>query len=66
MILLFRVQYTNLYKVVDMVLDLRAKAKADKDWATSDQIREEWLWWVDDVLYVLMALDEVGIVAYMV
>jgi cysteinyl-tRNA synthetase len=28
-------------KVVDMVLDLRAKAKADKDWATSDRIRNE-------------------------
>lgn len=27
-------------KVVDMVLELRAKAKADKDWATSDKIRE--------------------------
>jgi cysteinyl-tRNA synthetase len=27
-------------KVVDMVLDLRAKAKANKDWATSDQIRD--------------------------
>ena len=27
-------------KVVDMVLDLRAKAKADKDWATSDKIRD--------------------------
>ena len=27
-------------KVVDMVLELRAKAKADKDWATSDQIRD--------------------------
>ncbi len=26
--------------VVDMVLSLRAKAKADKDWATSDQIRD--------------------------
>ncbi len=26
--------------VVDMVLELRAKAKADKDWATSDQIRD--------------------------
>ncbi|MCD8297743.1 MAG: cysteine--tRNA ligase [Prevotella sp.] len=26
-------------KVVDMVLALRAKAKAEKDWATSDQIR---------------------------
>ncbi len=24
-----------------MVLDLRAKAKADKDWATSDRIRDE-------------------------
>ena len=28
-------------KVVDMVLQLRAKAKADKDWATSDKIRDE-------------------------
>ena len=28
-------------KVVDMVLSLRAKAKANKDWATSDQIRDE-------------------------
>lgn len=28
-------------KVVDMVLKLRAKAKANKDWATSDHIREE-------------------------
>ena len=28
-------------KVVDMVLDLRAKAKAEKDWATSDRIRDE-------------------------
>lgn len=28
-------------KVVDMVLALRAKAKADKDWATSDRIRNE-------------------------
>jgi cysteinyl-tRNA synthetase len=27
--------------VVDMVLELRAKAKADKDWATSDKIRDE-------------------------
>ena len=27
-------------KVVDMVLDLRAKAKTDKDWATSDKIRD--------------------------
>ena len=25
----------------DMVLELRAKAKADKDWATSDKIRDE-------------------------
>jgi len=28
-------------KVVDMVLDLRARAKANKDWATSDHIRNE-------------------------
>ena len=28
-------------KVVDMVLELRAKAKADKDWTTSDKIRDE-------------------------
>ena len=28
-------------KVMDMVLELRAKAKADKDWATSDRIRDE-------------------------
>lgn len=28
-------------KVVDMVLDLRAKAKAAKDWATSDHIRDK-------------------------
>ena len=27
-------------KVVDMVLDLRAKARAAKDWATCDQIRD--------------------------
>ena len=27
-------------KVVDMVLDLRSKAKANKDWAVSDQIRD--------------------------
>ena len=26
---------------MDMVLDLRAKAKAAKDWATSDKIRDE-------------------------
>ncbi len=28
-------------KVVDMVLELRAKAKANKDWATSDLIRDQ-------------------------
>lgn len=28
-------------KVVDMVLELRAKAKENKDWATSDKIRDE-------------------------
>jgi len=28
-------------KVVDMVLALRAKAKANKDWTTSDQIRDD-------------------------
>ena len=28
-------------KVMEMVLDLRAKAKAAKDWATSDKIRDE-------------------------
>ena len=28
-------------RVVDMVLELRAKAKAAKDWATSDRIRDE-------------------------
>lgn len=28
-------------KVVDMVLDLRAQAKAAKDWATSDRIRDD-------------------------
>ena len=27
-------------RVMDMVLDLRSKAKAAKDWATSDQIRD--------------------------
>ena len=27
-------------KVVDMVMELRAKAKAEKDWATSDRIRD--------------------------
>jgi cysteinyl-tRNA synthetase len=29
-----------LDKVMKMVLDIRAKAKADKDWATSDKIRD--------------------------
>jgi len=28
-------------KVVDMVLELRAKARADKDWATCDKIRDQ-------------------------
>ncbi len=28
-------------KVVQMVLDLRAKARAEKDWATCDKIRDE-------------------------
>jgi cysteinyl-tRNA synthetase len=28
------------FVVVDMVLQLRTKAKTDKDWATSDQIRD--------------------------
>ena len=28
-------------KVVDMVLELRAQAKKNKDWATSDKIRDE-------------------------
>jgi cysteinyl-tRNA synthetase len=28
-------------KVVDMVLELRAKARAAKDWATCDKIRDE-------------------------
>ena len=30
-----------LDKVMKMVLDIRAKAKADKDWATSDKIRDD-------------------------
>jgi len=30
-----------LDKVMQMVLDIRAKAKADKDWATSDKIRDD-------------------------
>ena len=38
----FNVQREEAFgKVVDMVLELRAKAKAAKDWATSDQIRNE-------------------------
>jgi cysteinyl-tRNA synthetase len=28
-------------KAIDMLLELRAKAKAAKDWATSDLIRDE-------------------------
>ncbi|MBO5428010.1 MAG: cysteine--tRNA ligase, partial [Prevotella sp.] len=28
-------------KAVDMVLEMRAKAKAEKDWATSDRLRDE-------------------------
>ena len=27
-------------KVMDMILDLRAKARANKDWATCDEIRD--------------------------
>ena len=30
-----------LGKAVDMVLEMRAKAKAEKDWATSDKLRDE-------------------------
>jgi len=30
-----------LDKVMQMVLEMRAKAKAEKDWATSDKIRDE-------------------------
>ena len=38
----FNIQREKAFgKVVDMVLELRAKAKADKDWATSDKIRDE-------------------------
>ena len=34
-------QHEEAYgKVVDMVLELRAKAKAEKNWAVSDQIRD--------------------------
>ena len=34
-------QYAAFGKVVDMVLELRAQAKKNKDWATSDKIRDE-------------------------
>ena len=33
--------YEAFAKAVDMLLDLRAQAKANKDWATSDKIRDE-------------------------
>jgi len=33
--------YEAFSKAVDMLLDLRAQAKANKDWATSDKIRNE-------------------------
>lgn len=33
--------YEAFSKAVDMLLDLRAEAKANKDWATSDRIRNE-------------------------
>lgn len=33
--------YASFSKAVDLLLDIRAKAKANKDWATSDQIRDE-------------------------
>lgn len=33
--------YESFGKAVDMLLDIRAKAKANKDWATSDHIRDE-------------------------
>lgn len=33
--------YQALSGAVDLLLSLRAKAKADKDWATSDRIRDE-------------------------
>lgn len=35
------VHETAYSRVVDLLLELRAKAKANKDWATSDQIRDE-------------------------
>lgn len=33
--------YAAFSKAMDLLLDIRAKAKANKDWATSDQIRDE-------------------------
>lgn len=33
--------YETFGKAVDMLLDIRAKAKSNKDWATSDHIRDE-------------------------
>ncbi len=33
--------YESFSKAIDLLLDIRAKAKANKDWATSDQIRDE-------------------------
>ena len=33
--------YEAFGKAVDLLLEIRAKAKANKDWATSDQIRDE-------------------------
>jgi cysteinyl-tRNA synthetase len=30
----------RLPKVMDLILDLRQKARANKDWTTSDQIRD--------------------------
>lgn len=33
--------YEAFSKAVDLLLDIRQKAKANKDWATSDQIRDE-------------------------
>ena len=33
--------YDSFAKAMNLLLDIRAKAKANKDWATSDQIRDE-------------------------
>ena len=33
--------YASFAKAVDLLLDIRAKAKENKDWATSDKIRDE-------------------------